>query len=124
MHRGSCRDPVRVSVSVKSAPDAQSLSQAGTPGTPMISVEERVWSMPKHGRQVSTTVDEMRWPSGDGDAPPWPPGQRQEMESAHSLKGKLGKEGTLSVSANMEQEFMKEENDGAYSGGFFFFSFT
>ena len=33
----TCRDPTLVSVSVKSVPDAQSLSQAGTPGTPMIS---------------------------------------------------------------------------------------
>ena len=42
---------------------------------------------------VSITVDEKRWPSGDGDAPSMATGQREEMESPQPY-GKLGKEGT------------------------------
>lgn len=72
---------------------------------------------------VSITVDEMRWPSGDGDAPSMAPGQRQEMESAQQPHGKLGKEGTQ-CECQHGTGVMKEENGGAYSGGFFFFFFT
>lgn len=60
------------------------------------------------GRCVHIAVDEMRWPSGDGDAPSMAPRPRQEMESAQQPHGKLGKGKRLSVSANMEPGVMKE----------------
>ena len=43
---------------------------------------------------MSITVDEMRWSSGDGDAPSMATGQREEMESAELPHGKVGKKGT------------------------------
>ena len=58
-------------------------------------VEESVWFVLEAGwAGVSITVDEMRWPSGDGDAPSMATGQREEMESAELPHGKVGKKGT------------------------------
>ena len=58
-------------------------------------VEESVWFvLEAWWAGVSITVDEMRWPSGDGDAPSMATGQREEMESAELPHGKVGKKGT------------------------------
>ena len=58
-------------------------------------VEESVWFLLEAWwTGVSITVDEMQWPSGDGDAPSMATGQREEMESAQQPHGKLGEKGT------------------------------